>query len=223
MCSFFLLFLFPTWARAAYFGLAFVLYCSFFSSDIEHIFFWILTHSLCLNFTFIFEYSTHSSSVLGRVCVQSIPSGFGTLWFVLHAPDAPILSLSQSYGISACWLFGFTSYYIPILFCSVVLFLYASAVLWLIRIPLGYSPHTSISALNIRSSLFFLVLHSGGWVFFRRGWEVAGEPSIRDNITRKPKVIPWEQRAWKRSVGRYFTVHISIITYLLVFTIDAHI
>lgn len=53
----------------------------------------------------------------------------------------------------------------------------------LFRVPAGYSLHTSISALNIRYSLFSSVLHSGLGGFF------SGGAQDTDNITRKPKAI----------------------------------
>lgn len=133
-----------------------MLYCSCsFLLTSSNIFFLILTHSLCLNFTYFRIFYTLIFR-FGKVCVQSIPSGFGTFWFVLDAPDAFILSLSQSlwdFRMLVVWIYLLLHPHL-ILFCGA--FLYASAVLWLIRIPLGYSPHTSISALNIRSSLFLL-------------------------------------------------------------------
>lgn len=119
--------------------------------------FGILTHSLCLNFTFIFEYSTHQSSVLGRHVFNQSLLVFGILCFVLDTSD-----LTFACPVGFRHVGPTTSPSCFVLWCFYV----CLAMLRLFRIPAGYSPHTSISTLHVRSSLFSPVLHSGLGVFF---------------------------------------------------------
>lgn len=128
----------------------------------SNISFGILMHSLCLNFTFIFRIFYAPIFRFGKTCVQSLLV-FGILFFFWT-----LQMLSH-----ALWDFGTTSPSCFVLWCF-----YAGLVmLRLFRIPAGYSPHTSISALNIRS-LFSSVLHSGLGGF--------GGPKIQITA-RKPK------------------------------------
>lgn len=136
VCNLLLFFLFPTWARNAVLVWLFVLYCSryFLLAPSSNISLGIWTHSLCLNFTFTFEYSTHSSSVLGRhVFNQSLPIlEYFVLFWTSQTP------LHSHFHV------GFTFYLRALLISCSTFF-----------ICLRDSLHTSLSALNILS-LFFL-------------------------------------------------------------------
>lgn len=88
VCSFFAFFFISDLGSGCLFWFGFcALLLLFFSSDIEHTFFDFDAFAV---FKFYFYFRIFHTLIFrfGKVCVQSIPSSFGTLWFVLDAPDA---------------------------------------------------------------------------------------------------------------------------------------
>lgn len=225
VCIFLLFFLFPTWARNTLFWFGFcALLLSFFSPGtiIEHIF-WGLDAFVVFKFYFYLEYSTRSSSVLGRhVLNQSLPV---LEYFVLFWKSQTPLPLHSHFrmlcGISARWLFGFTTYLraLLILLCSAVFVcLRDTAILWLFHTPVGYSPHTSLSALNIRSSLLSQCCIAGGWVFFS-----GGGVTVECGMTQLGNQKSSLERKGPGEVSRSLLYSIYFYNHLfIVFAIDAY-